>query len=106
MSLVEPPRSDGKYGLGICAFELGCAAGRTWRELSSQRHLQRLTMETGESAFPATADGKDTVLLDTAMSPGITAFSPLWAPGSPFDDTLMIIHPCSILDEHTTGNAA
>ncbi len=70
VSLVEPLRSDGKFGLGIRDFELGCAAGRTWRVLSSRRHLQPLTMETGESAFPATADGKDTVLLDTAMVTG------------------------------------
>ena len=70
VSLVEQRQSDGKYGLGIRAFELGCAARRTWRELSSQKHLQHLTMETGESAFLATADGTDTVLLDTAMVTG------------------------------------
>ena len=70
VSLVEQRQSDGKYGLGIRAFELGCAARRAWRGLSSQKHLQHLTMETGESAFLATADGTDTVLLDTAMVTG------------------------------------
>ena len=70
VSLAEQRQSDGKYALGIRAFELGCAAGRAWRELNSQKHLQHLTMETGESAFLATADGTDTVLLDTAMVTG------------------------------------
>lgn len=70
VSLTEQRQSDGKYGLSIRAFELGCAAGRSWSFLDSQKHLQHLAMETGESAFLATADGTDTVLLDTAMVTG------------------------------------
>ena len=69
-ALTEQRQSDGRYGLSIRAFELGCAARRSWDMLDAQKHLQHLAMETGESAFLATADGTDTVLLETAMVTG------------------------------------
>ena len=69
-SLTEQRQSDGKYDLSIRAFELGCAAKRTWEELDAQKHLQHLAVETGESAFLTTLDGTDTVLLETAMVTG------------------------------------
>ena len=70
-SLVVQRQSDGRYGLGIRLFELGCAASDAWSALlNSQKHLQHLTVETEESAFLATVDGLDTVLLDSAMVTG------------------------------------
>ena len=70
-SLVVQRQSDGRYGLGIRLFELGCAASDAWSALlNSQKHLQHLAVETEESAFLATVDGLDTVLLDSAMVTG------------------------------------
>lgn len=70
-SLVVQRQSDGRYGLGIRLFELGCAASDSWSTLlNSQKHLQHLAMETEESAFLATVDGLDTILLDSAMVTG------------------------------------
>ena len=70
-SLVAQRQSDGRYGLGIRLFELGCAASDAWSAvLNSQKHLQHLAVETEESAFLATIDGLDTVLLDSAMVTG------------------------------------
>ncbi|MCR4771889.1 MAG: IclR family transcriptional regulator [Oscillospiraceae bacterium] len=69
-SLTEQRQSDGKYGLSVRAFELGCAARRVWNELDAQNHLQHLAIETDGSAFLAALDGTDTVLLETATVTG------------------------------------
>ena len=69
-SLTEQRQSDGKYGLSIRAFELGCAARRAWDELDAQNSLQHLAIETEGSAFLAALDGTDTVLLETATVTG------------------------------------
>lgn len=70
-SLVMQRQSDGRYGLGVHMFELGCAASDSWSALlNSQKHLQHLAVETEESAFLATVDGLDTILLDSAMVTG------------------------------------
>ncbi len=71
VSLAEQRQSDGRYGLGIRMFELGCAASGAWSiALRSQEHLQHLAMETEENSFLATMDGLDTILLDTALIAG------------------------------------
>lgn len=63
-SMVEQMQ-DGKYFLGIRLFECGCAVSSSWDVAAKARaHLERLAAETGASAFLASLNGRDAVIID------------------------------------------
>ena len=65
--LVEQSAQDGRYGLGLHLFELGCAASSS-RSITSvcRPFLQNLANRAGETAFLAALDGNETLLLEVA----------------------------------------
>ena len=65
--LVEQSALDGRYGLGLHLFELGCAASSS-RSITSvcRPFLQNLANRAGETAFLAALDGSETLLLEVA----------------------------------------
>ena len=65
--LVEQSVLDGRYGLGLHLFELGCAASSS-RSITSvcRPFLQNLANRAGETAFLAALDGSETLLLEVA----------------------------------------
>ena len=68
--LVEQSALDGRYGLGLHLFELGCAASSS-RNITaiSRPFLQSLANRAGETAFLAALDGTDALLLEVTEAP-------------------------------------
>lgn len=65
LGLVEQSPLDGKYGLGLHLFELGCAVTATWDVTTvGKPYLQSIAQRIGQTAFIAVCDREDTLVLD------------------------------------------